>query len=68
MVVPFSVQLLVVVVVIGFSVLLGNLLARRFRMPDHGWKMSLIMLTIGLGLVITVLGWPLSVVSTCGVV
>ncbi len=34
---------------------LGRVLSRRFRMPDHGWKISLTTFTILAGLVITAL-------------
>ncbi len=55
---PVYAQLLVIVAVGAFSVMLGNYLARRLRMPDHGWKISVVMLAMGLGLVVNIFGWP----------
>ncbi len=38
--------------------LVGSYLARRFRMPDHGWKIGTVLFAIAAGTVVTVLGWP----------
>lgn len=37
---------------------LGDVLARRLRMPDHGWKIGLILCTISLGALVVATGWP----------
>ncbi|MDY0167300.1 MAG: protein translocase subunit SecD [Thermoguttaceae bacterium] len=58
MTVPIYAQLLIALAVVVFSMMLGSYLARRFRMPDYGWRISLVLLTLGIGAVVTVFGWP----------
>src|SRR5690606_5738255 len=36
----------------------GLYLARALRMPDHGWRIALVLTTLTVGTVITVMGWP----------
>ena len=36
--------------------LLGGLLSKRFRMPDHGWKIGLIICSLAIGIVICATG------------
>ena len=37
---------------------IGGYLARKLRMPDHGWKIGVILWTLAAGLVIVIFGWP----------
>ncbi len=52
------VQLLIAGAIVALCIVLGNYLARRFRMPDHGWKITLALLAVGAGSVVTVFNWP----------
>ncbi len=52
------VQLLIAGAVVALAFALGSYLARRFRMPDHGWKITLALLALGAGAVVTVFNWP----------
>ncbi len=58
MIVPFFAQLLIAIAVLVLPFMLGSYLARRFRMPDYGWKISVVLLAITAGTVVTVFGWP----------
>src|SRR5690606_4594839 len=49
---------IIVALVVGIPVPLGFQLAKSFRMPDHGWKIALILLTITAAGAITYFGWP----------
>ncbi len=54
---PFVVPLtLVAIVVIAF--LAGNYVSRSFRMPETGWKVSLILAVLGIAGVILWTSWP----------
>lgn len=54
----------VLLVMVGFVALmvgpfyLGGRLARRFRMPDHGWKIGVVLWSVACGCVVTYTGWP----------
>jgi SecD/SecF fusion protein len=37
---------------------LGSRLARRFRMPEHGWKIGVVLWSVACGCVVTYTGWP----------
>lgn len=52
------VTLLIVVAMIVIPIWLGNVLARQFRMPDHGWKIGLVLFALISGSVLTYTGWP----------
>ncbi len=58
MVVPLYAQFIIALAVAALSWMLGSYLAARFRMPDHGWRISLVLMALGLGIVVTVFGWP----------
>jgi len=49
---PWYVILLIVVALFTLPFLIGGFLARKFRMPDHGWKIGLILWSLACGLVI----------------
>ena len=49
-------SLIVVVVAISFGV--GRSLARSLRMPNHGWRIGLMVFCVLAGTVVTWLGWP----------
>ena len=54
---PYIVPLsLVGIVVLGL--LLGNHVRSSFRMPDTGWKVSLIVIVLGIAAVILLTSWP----------
>ncbi|HZZ73641.1 MAG TPA: protein translocase subunit SecD [Pirellulales bacterium] len=36
----------------------GNMLARSLRMPNHGWKIAIMLLCVLAGTAVTWLGWP----------
>lgn len=40
------------------SFVLGYYLARSFRMPDHGWKIGLVICVVVVGALVTWSGWP----------
>ncbi len=46
------VVLLMVVGILTVPFILGGYLSRKFRMPDHGWKMGLILCSIACGVVL----------------
>lgn len=48
----FAIFMAAVILGIGLPFFLGNLLAKRLRMADHGWRIGLILCTIILGCVI----------------
>ncbi len=50
------VAIVIALFVVPFSV--GGRLAKRFRMPDHGWKIGLILWALACGLVIIGFRWP----------
>ena len=52
------IKLLIAVAVIAGSFGAGVLLSRWLRMPDHGWKIGLVLFALLAGTVVTVLGWP----------
>jgi len=47
----------VLLLIIG-PFIVGGYLARRLRMPDHGWKIGVILLTLVNGILIVTLMWP----------
>ena len=55
----FYINLLVAVGVMAVSVVLGNFLGKKLRMPDHGWKIGLIFFSLLASVAILVLGPPL---------
>ncbi len=55
---PWYVILLIVVALLTVPFMLGGYLARKFRMPDHGWKIGMVLCTLLSGLVVTIFGWP----------
>ncbi len=56
--VPIYAQFLIGLAVAALSWMLGSYLSVRLRMPDHGWRIFVILLAVGLSAVITVFGWP----------
>jgi len=57
--IPWYVHLLVAVGVLAVSFFLGNYLGRKLRMPDHGWKIGLILFSLLASLAVLQLGPPL---------
>ena len=55
---PGYVLLLIVVALLVVPFYFGNYLGKRFRMPDHGWKIGLITCTLACGLAIIGFRWP----------
>ncbi len=53
-----TVKLLVALGILIFSFVAGGLLGRRLRMPDHGWKIALILFTILAAGAILGFEWP----------
>ncbi|MDA7978369.1 MAG: protein translocase subunit SecD [Pirellulales bacterium] len=51
-------KLLITVGCVVAAYLAGRLISRSARLPDYGWKISLITFTLVTGVVIVVLGWP----------
>ena len=49
--------LLITLAVIVVPIVLGSFLARRLRMPDYGWKLSVVLLTLAFGASVTWWGW-----------
>jgi len=56
--IPFYLGLLIALAVLILPYMLGNYLANRFRMPDHGWKLGVILVSITAGIVICAMGFP----------
>ncbi len=54
---PYA-KLLLSIGIIVVSYLAGRYFSRRFRMPDHGWKFSVVVFTLLSAGIITALGWP----------
>ncbi len=54
---PYA-KLLLSIGIIVVSYLAGRYFSRRFRMPDHGWKFSVMVFTLLSAGIITALGWP----------
>jgi SecD/SecF fusion protein len=57
-VIPWYVHLIVVLGTIAVSFYLGGYLGRKLRMPDHGWKIGVCLLTFLASLVIVLMGPP----------
>ena len=55
---PGYVLLLIVVALLVVPFYLGSFLAKRFRMPDHGWRIGLVVCPLACGLAIVGFGWP----------
>ncbi len=53
---PWYISLLVAAAVIAVSLFLGNYLGKKLRMPDHGWKISLILFSLLASVAILLLG------------
>ena len=56
MTLPPYAYLLIAACVFIVPILLGNFLARRFRMPDYGWKIALILFSVLAGVAIVSFG------------
>ncbi len=54
---PYA-KLLLAVGIIVVSYVVGRVLSRRLRMPDHDWKFGLVCFTLLSAGIITALGWP----------
>ncbi len=54
---PYA-KLLLSIGIIVLSYLAGRFFSLRFRMPDHGWKFSVVVFTLLSAGIITALGWP----------
>ncbi len=48
----------VIVAVVGVPFFTGNKLAQWIRMPDYGWKIGVILLSLVLAIIVTTLKWP----------
>ncbi len=55
---PWYVVLLIVLALLTVPFFLGGYMARKLRMPDHGWKIGVVLWALASGLVVTVFGWP----------
>jgi len=55
---PWYVILAIVVALLTVPFIVGGFLAKRFRMPDHGWKIGLILCLLFSGIAIIATGWP----------
>ena len=55
---PWPVILLIVVALLTVPFIFGGYVARKFRMPDYGWKIGLVLCTLACGIVINVFAWP----------
>lgn len=56
---PVYAVLLIVAAVLVVPFLVGSFLARSFRMPDHGWKIGVILFALSAGgLLVSPLGPP----------
>ena len=55
---PWPVVLLIVVALLTVPFIFGGYVARKFRMPDYGWKIGLVLCTLACGIVINVFAWP----------
>ncbi len=49
---------LILVLVVAIPIPIGFQLGKMLRMPDHGWKIAVILLSITAGGAITYFGWP----------
>ena len=49
---PWYVNLLITLALLTLPFIFGGYLARKLRMPDHGWKIGLILCTLAASLVI----------------
>lgn len=47
-----------IIAVIVLPAIIGPWLARSWRMPDHGWRIGLVLFAIFAGAAITYFGWP----------
>ena len=54
---PFVVPLVLLAIVV-VAALAGNYVVRSFRMPETGWKVSLIVAVLGVAAVILWTSWP----------
>jgi SecD/SecF fusion protein len=55
---PMLLNLLLAAAVIVVPIWLGGFLARTFRMPEHGWRIALVLFTVFASSAITIMGWP----------
>lgn len=54
--IPWSIHLLVALATFAGSFLLGNFLAKRLRMPDHGWKIGVCLFALFASIVVLLMG------------
>lgn len=52
------VKFFIVVALFAASFGAGVFLSRSFRMPDHGWRIGLVLFSLLAGLAICIMGWP----------
>ena len=52
----WSVYFLIALAVVTLPMVFGGYLARRFRMPDHGWKIGLVLFSLLAGIAIVAVG------------
>lgn len=57
--IPWHLHLLVAVGVVVISFFLGNYLGKSLRMPDHGWKISVILFSLLASVSVLVMGPPM---------
>jgi len=55
---PAYFLLLIALAVLVLPFVVGEYLARRFKMRDYGWKIGLVLFTAAAGAAITATGWP----------
>ncbi len=55
---PWYLTLLIVLSLLIVPFVVGGQLAKRFRMPDHGWKIGLILCSLACGVAIVGFRWP----------
>jgi len=55
---PTYQKLLIVAAVFLVPIFLGQYLSQVTKLPDHGWKFTLAMIAVAVGLSATITGWP----------
>ena len=50
--------LLIILATLIVPFVVGNMLGNSLRMPDHGWKIGVVLLAFAAGLLLCITGWP----------
>jgi len=53
-----SAQILITLAVLIVPFVIGNQISRSVRMPEHGWKIGLVLFSAIFGVVVTLMNWP----------